>query len=187
MSMRKAIEVIANMAKQGVIKNYAVTGAVATLAYVEPIMTQDLDILVAVDDLEERMSGLVLLTPVHAALAAMGYTERSGAGVLVEGWPVEFLPVASELDAEALQGAAEVEFKAATPPFKARVLRPEHIVAKAIEVGRLKDLARVEAFLDQQAVDLGPLRRVIERHGLVDAWRSFCMKSGRPDPFKELN
>ncbi len=184
--MRRAIEIVAGLAERGVIKSYAITGAVAALAYVDPILTQDLDILVAVDDFEERKSGLVLLAPIASALAAMGYTERSGAGLLVEGWPVEFLPVASELDAEALREAAEVEFKAATPPFKARVLRPVHIVAKAIEVGRLKDLARVEAFLDQQGVDLVALKQVIERFGLADAWRSFCVKSGRPDPLTEI-
>ena len=186
MTMRKAIEVVANLAEQGVIKAYAVTGAVATLAYVDPVLTQDLDILVGVDDFDKRQSGLVLLTPIDSALAAMGYTERTGAGLIVEGWPVEFLPVASDLDAEALREAIEVEFKAASPPFKARVLRPEHIVAKAVEVGRLKDLARVEAFLDQKSVDLAALSRVIERFALADAWRAFCVKSGRPDPLGEV-
>lgn len=181
MTMRKAIEVIAGLATHGVIENYAVTGAVAALAYIEPTLTQDLDILISVADLDERTSGLILLTPIEAALAELGYAERSDVGVLIEGWPVQFIPVASDLDEESLREAADMEI-AGESPFRARVLKPEHIVAKAVSIGRLKDLARVEAFLDQQVVDLLALKAVIDRHELRNAWNSFCLKSGRPDP-----
>lgn len=181
MTMHKAIEVVTKLAEQGVVKDYAITGAVAALAYVQPMLTQDLDILVSVADLEERVSGLVLLGPIERALAAMGYADRSDVGILVEGWPVQFIPVASDLDAESLREALEIEI-AGEPPLRARVVKPEHVVAKALSVGRLKDLARVESFLDQQAVDLMALRSVLERHNLFVAWKAFCAKSGRADP-----
>lgn len=180
MSMRRAIEVVATLAARGVIKDYAIAGAVAALAYIEPTSTQDLDILISVADLQERRSGLILLTPVENALAEMGYAERSDVGIVIEGWPVQFLPVASSLDEECLRDAAEIEIGAA-PGFKARVMKSEHVVAKALSVGRLKDLTRVEAFLDQQAVDIAALKTVIDRHGLADAWKAFCLKSGRAD------
>ncbi len=177
MTMRKAIEVVAQLAARGVIKNYAITGAVAALAYIEPISTQDLDILVSVGDFSGTQSGLLLLSPIESALAELGYNERRDVGVVVEGWPVQFIPAASELDEESLRDAALTQIG----PTTARVLKPEHIVAKAISVGRLKDLARVETFLNTNAVDLPALKAVIVRHGLKDAWRAFCLKSGRTD------
>lgn len=175
--MKKAIEVIVSLAQRGVIKDYAITGAVAALAYIEPVSTQDLDILVSVGDFDAK-SGLLLLTPIESALAELGYTQRSDVGVVVQGWPVQFIPVASTLDEESLREAVEKKVGAA---INARVLKPEHIVAKAISVGRLKDLARVETFLNMAAIDLVALRAVIDRHDLKDAWRTFCLKAGRTD------
>lgn len=180
--MRKTIEVVARLAEQGVIKDYAIAGAVAALNYIEPTLTQDLDVLVSIGDLQTRKSGLVLLTPIETALAQMGYSERTDVGIKVEGWPVQFLPVASELDEAALREARVVDIEG-SPPLQARVLSPEHVVAKAIAVGRLKDLARVEAFLDQKAVNLDELKRVLERFDLMQAWSAFCFKAGRKNPF----
>jgi len=182
MPLRKTIEVVSRIAAEGVIRQYAIAGAVAALNYIQPTLTEDLDILVSVEDLEERRSGLVLLTPIEVALAKLGYTERSDVGIRVEGWPVQFLPVASALDEEALSEAAEVEFRSGEDPvIKARILRAEHVVATALKLGRLKDLARVEAFLDQEAVDLAKLKVVLQRHDLMSAWRTFLLKSGRQD------
>jgi len=150
MSLRKTIEVIAKLAEKGVIRQYAIAGAVAALNYIEPSLTEDLDILVSVEDFEHR-SGLIFLAPIEKALAELGYNERTDVGILVEGWPVQLLPVASALDEEALEKAIEVEIDlSGDRPLKARCLRAEHVVATAIKVGRLKGLARVQAFLEQR-------------------------------------
>ena len=94
----------------------------------------------------------------------MGYTERSDVGYMIEDWPVQFLPVASELDEEALDKAIEIDIDATgNPPLKARCLRAEHVVAIAVKLGRLKDLARVQAFLEQDAVDLAALNDVLKK------------------------
>jgi hypothetical protein len=184
MTLRKTIEVVAKLADQGVIEKYAIAGAVAALNYIEPMLTEDLDILVSVGTFQTSRSGLILLGPVEAALADLGYTERKDFGINVEGWPVQFLPVSSALDEEALEHAAEVEFQSGEQtPIKARILTAEHVVANAIKLGRLKDLALVEAFLDQEAVDLEKLKPVLERHGLMAAWKTFCLKAGKRDPF----
>jgi hypothetical protein len=182
MSLRRAIEVVTKLAERGTIGQYAVAGAVAAVYYIEPTLTEDLDILVSIGDFEERGSGLILLTPIEAALADMGYSERSDVGILIEDWPVQFLPVASPLDEEALARAQEVDV--ALPgeqPIKVRILRAEHLVAIALGVGRLKDLARIEAFLDQEAVDLDALKDTLKRFDLSQAWKAFCLKAGRSD------
>ena len=184
MAIRNAIEVIVRLAEQGDIGQYAVAGAVAALNYIQPTLTEDLDILISTADFERRESGLILLTPLEEALAKAGYTERRAEGIVVEGWPVQFLPVASDLDAEALADATEINLApVGTEPLLVRVLRSEHIVATALKLGRLKDFARVEAFLEQEAVDLDRLKAVLVRFRLMDAWRDFCKKSSRIDPF----
>jgi hypothetical protein len=48
MSLSKTIEVVTKLAEQGVIERYAIAGAVAALNYIEPTLTEDLDILVII-------------------------------------------------------------------------------------------------------------------------------------------
>jgi hypothetical protein len=183
MSLRKTIEVVTKLAAAGAIGDYAIAGAVAALNYIQPTLTEDLDILVSIDGFGQRPSGLLLLGPIEAALAEMGYTERTDLGYRVEGWPVQFLPVASALDEEALARAIEIDIAdSGETPIKARCLSAEHVVAVALKLGRLKDLARIQAFLEQKAVDLARLKVVLERHKLMDAWKAFCLKAAIKSP-----
>ena len=57
-------------------------------------------------------------------------------------------------------------------------------MAIAVKLGRLKDLARVQAFLEQGAVDLVLLRDILVRHDLMDNWRIFCAKAAIADPLQ---
>jgi hypothetical protein len=187
MSLRKAIEVIAKLAEEGVVRSYAITGAVAALNYIDPALTEDLDILVSATHFESRPSGLILLGPIEKALADMGYTERTDLGFMIEGWPVQFLPVASELDEEALEQAIELDIGLTGDALlKARCLRAEHIVAMAVKLGRLKDLARVQAFLEHGVVDLTALRDVLRRHDLTVDWLRFCARAGIENPLQKI-
>ena len=183
MPIEKTIEVVTKLADQGVIKRYAIAGAVAALNYIEPTLTADLDILISAADFESHGSGLILPTPIDQALAALGYTERSDVGYVIEGWPVQFLPIAGPLDEEALDQAVEIDIeRKGRPPLKARCLRAEHLVAMAVKLGRPKDWARIAAFLEEGAVDKAALTGVLERHGLVGDWKSFCVRTGIKNP-----
>ena len=82
---------------------------------------------------------------------------------------MQFLPVFTPLLAEALSQAVEIEFKK-TPT---RVMRAEHLVAVMLETGRAKDLARIIQFLEEGAVELSALGRVLARHGLAEKWLGF--------------
>lgn len=179
--MKSTFQVINRMVTDGVIGNYAVAGAVAAFNYLEPALTDDLDILVSIDTLQSQSSsGLVSLEPIFAYLRKAGYTEFRKEGVLIEGWPVQFLPVANPLDAESLSHAVDIQVE---PGLEIRSLRAEHIVATALKVGRPKDLIRVDQFLAEKAVDLASLQTVLDRHGLREYWSKFCARTGTPDPF----
>jgi len=185
--MKQTLEVINRMQADGIIGRYAIAGAVAAYNYVEPSVTDDLDILVSFDAIPgQPQSGLITLSPIFSYLQDKGYSEFHKEGLVIEGWPVQFLPVASDLDAEALARAEEVEVEM-TPSedsVKTRVLRPEHIVATALRIDRPRDRIRITQFLEEQAVDLDALCDVVDRHRLRGAWRAYCERAGISDPLR---
>jgi hypothetical protein len=185
MGMKQTLDVINRMEADGIIGRYAIAGAVAAYNYVEPALTDDLDILIAFEAREtQAQSSLVTLGPLLTYLKAKGYSEFQREAVLIEGWAVQFIPVASDLDAEALAKAepVDVEINPGEGSVKTRVLRPEYIVATALRVNRAKDRNRIIQFLDDEAVDIHVLCDVLDRHGLGDAWRAFCRRTSIANP-----
>jgi hypothetical protein len=143
--------------------------------------------LISDEDFESHRSGLILPAPIENALAELGYSDRTDLGIMIEGWPVQFLPAASDLDQDALDNAIEIEVGSpGASPLRVRCLRVEHVVAIAIKVGRLKDSARVQSFLEERAVDLSLLKQVLQRHGLMHDWRLFCVKAGIENPLAAI-
>jgi hypothetical protein len=185
MEIKQALAVINAMEADGVIGRYAIAGAVAAYNYIEPTLTEDLDILVSFGAASAGpRSGLITLAPIFAYLKAKGYEDHRREGLLIEGWPVQFLPVASDLDAEALAQAQEVEIRTndVDGSVWTRVLRAEHLVATCLRVGRPKDFIRAAQFLEEHAVDIAALCEVLRRHGLSEACRAFCRRAGIADP-----
>jgi hypothetical protein len=95
---------------------------------------------------------------------------------VIEGWPVQFLPVASALDAEALRQGVEVEIRDGEAAVTTRVLSAEHVMATALSIGRPKDLVRVGQFVEQRVFDVDKFCDILDRHDLKDAWRRYCEK-----------
>ena len=133
--------------------------------YAEPLLTFDLDVFVV---LPHTPGGLLTLTSVYDALRAKGYAEE-GECVNVEGVPVQFLPAYNPLLEEALAQARETIYEA-TPT---RVMRAEHLLAIALQVGREKDRQRVRLLLEQAAIDEHYLSGVLSRHGLESRWNQW--------------
>jgi hypothetical protein len=185
MGMKKTLDVINAMVADGIIERYAIAGAVAAYNYIDPTITEDIDILISLDaPSSQRKTGLVVLSPILSYLKSKGYGDYRKEGLLIEGWPVQFLPVANDLDAEALDRAQEVEIKIneSEGTVKTRVLRPEHLIATALRVGRPKDFVRITQFLDENAVNNQRLCEVLNRHGLIETWQLFCRRTGVNDP-----
>ncbi|MDQ3560895.1 MAG: hypothetical protein M3453_17280 [Pseudomonadota bacterium] len=184
MGLRRTLAVINAMEAERLIGRYAIAGAVAAYNYIEAAVTEDVDILVSFDSpgLVTGSPGLITLEPIYSFLRKRGYTEHRKEGVLIEGWPVQFLPVASDLERDALAEAETVELEIpGESSATTRVLRPEHLVAIALKVGRPKDVLRVVQFVESAAIGADLLRPVLQRHGLEPAWRAFCRRTGVPD------
>ena len=181
MGMKQTLDVINQMEADGIIGRYAIAGAVAAYNYIEPALTNDLAILLSFD---KPVSEGKALDPVYSYLKKKSYDEHREEGIVIEGWPVQFLPVASQLDVEALAqaGDVDIEINKAGGSVRTRILRPEHIVANALRVGRPQDFIRITQFLQEHAVDLMILCALLDRHNLKREWQSFCKRAGIDDP-----
>lgn len=164
--MKKTFQVLNEMVRDAVIESYAIAGAIGATFYVEPFATQDVDALVM---MPEAQGGLITEIPGWEYLQKRGYTEMRGEAIVVEGWPLQFIPVSDALEEEAYLNADVFSLEETT----VRVALAEHLVAIMLKVGRAKDLARIEMFLSQGAVDRETLLDIIRRHGLEEKWGRF--------------
>jgi hypothetical protein len=160
--MEQTLQVLNDLERAGVLSRYAIGGAMGATFYAEPVLTFDLDVFVV---LPQTRGGLLTLEPLYEALRARGFREQDEC-VNIEGVPVQFLPAYNVLLEEALAEARETLYEA-TPT---RVLRPEHLLAIALQTGRDKDRERVRLLRDQARLDQPYLKNVLTRHKLEDRW-----------------
>ncbi len=164
--MKATLEVINRMQADGVIGQYAIGGAVGATFYLEPVATLDIDIFVSFQNVPA--GGLISLSPIYDYLTARGH-KTEGEYVVIEGWPVQFLPPGNALVEEALAQAIETGLEGAPT----RVMAAEHLTAMALEIGRGKDHARVLQFIESGTLDADKLDGILKRHGLVEKWERF--------------
>lgn len=167
--MKETLAVINQMQVEGVIGRYAIGGAVGATFYLEPSATLDIDIFVALEN--PQSSGLISLAPVYDYLRSRGFKSEKE-HVLIEGWPVQFLPAAGALEEEAIDQAVETEVEGT----RTRVMTGEHLVAIALRTGRAKDFARILQFVESGVLDAAKLEFILKRHGLVEKWEQFEIK-----------
>jgi hypothetical protein len=140
----------------GLIKDYALGGALAAIYYTEPFATYDVDIIFVATD-KTSSAGI---PAIYSHLRAKGWRVE-GEHLLIKDFPVQFLP-AHGLTEEAVREAREIEYEA----VPAKVFRPEYIIAIAASVGRYKDLARIEQLLEQAKIDKPLLDDILRRYNL---------------------
>ncbi len=160
--MERTLQILNELEREGVLGRYAIGGAMGATFYVEPLLTFDLDIFVA---LPQTAGGLLTLAPLYEALRQRGYAEE-GDCVSIEGVPVQFLPAYNPLLEEALAEACETLYEQSAT----RVLRPEHLAAICVQTGREKDRQRVRVFLEQGSLDGEYLDKLLTRHDLKQKW-----------------
>lgn len=166
MKLKKTLAVINQMQAAGVIGRYAIGGAVGATFYLEPVATMDVDVFVAMGP----GPGQVIATPkpIYHYLTARG-CKTEGEYLVVEGWPVQFLPPTGPLVEEAILQARETEVEGE----RTSVCSAEHLVAIALQVGRAKDKARILQFIEASVLDPKRLEDILKRHGLLDQWARF--------------
>jgi hypothetical protein len=160
-TLEQALQVVEGLHTAGVIEQYALGGAIGAAFYIEAVNTADVDIFAHIPP--EKASSLAPFQHIHEALSAKGYNQWEKEGVIIHGWPVQFLPATSSLEKEALSAAV----RKAIGSIKPLVLASEHLIALAVRTGRPKDKLRVLKFLetpDSYAPE--KLQLILEAHGL---------------------
>lgn len=160
--MKETLSVLNLMVKDGVIKSYAIGGAVAAIYYLEPFDTADLNIFV---QFEVEGSALAILAPIYEYLRGRGYEEKEEF-IYIEGFPVQFLPIFNPLTEEAVSKVQTIGYARVTT----RIMRPEHLIAIMPDTGRPEDYLRISLFLEHGAVNMRSLKAVLKRHGLIKKW-----------------
>jgi hypothetical protein len=161
--MDESLRVINNMKEDGVIRDYAIGGAVAVMFYTEPIVTVDLDIIFI--PIDEEKSILEPIPPVYKYLEERGY-EPYKEYIMIEGVPVQFIPVYNELVLEAVIKADDTTYE----DIKTRVLKPEYIIAIYMQLNRRKDREKIALLFEQEEIDEALLEDILRRHSLYEKY-----------------
>lgn len=164
--MEKVIEILNRMQADGVIERFAIGGGIATIYYLEPYQTDDVDVFFLPVIL--GASGLVSLEPIYAYLANLGYYPVKE-GILVENWPVQFVAPFKPIQEEAVMQARRVVY-GKTPTL---IFTAEHLAAELLRSGRPKDHARVINLIQSKQVNMEVFRDIVRRHDLTDEWDEF--------------
>lgn len=162
--MRDIAILLNELRETGVIRNYALFGAMAQVRYTEAVSTFDVDVLVDLPD-SKRLDAL---RPIYDYCSRLGL-KPEGEAIRVGDWPVQFIQAFSDLTREAMEKADEFSYEGV--PF--RVVPPDYLAAIALSVGRLKDFSRVIALLDAGVVDREAIEGLSARHGLSEKWAAF--------------
>ncbi|MFH0766075.1 MAG: hypothetical protein V2A61_06620 [Calditrichota bacterium] len=166
--MKRTLQVLNNLKREGIISDYAIGGGVAALFYAQPTLTYDLDVFILLAESQEGK--LVSLGPIYNSLRSKGYKPHKEY-VEIEGVSVQFLPASNQLQEEAVKEALVKRYEG-TP---IRVLRPEHLIAIAVQIGRAKDKARVSLLREQAKLDVHYLDAILERYNLKETFTKWTL------------
>jgi len=166
--MKKTLLIINQMQEQRLFEKYAIGGGIATLFYIEPIVTFDLDIFII---LPENQKLLVSLSPIYNWLKEKGY-EALNEQVIIEGIPVQFIPVYNELVKDAVLNAVEKKYEHTTT----YVLQPEYLLAIMLQTNRPKDRDRILKLIADAEVSTKLLDQILNKHNLKTEFSEFRRK-----------
>jgi len=167
--MEKVIEILNRMQADGVFEKYAIGGGIAAIYYLEPYQTDDIDVFFFPVTIGE--TGLVSLEPIYSYLAKLGYYPVKE-GIMIEGWPVQFVAPFKSTQEEAVTEARVVEY-GHTPSL---IFSAEHLAAELLRSGRPKDQTRVIDLIQSKKVDMDTFREIVQRHDLIDQWNDFMVR-----------
>jgi hypothetical protein len=114
------IAAIQDLKQQGLINDYAISGAMAQLFWDEAIPTFDLDVLVLLGPVS---SVLAPLSQIYEWAKERGYESRAE-HIVISDFPVQFLPAPDGLSVEAVKNAKTVDVDSVL----VRVVRPEYLI-----------------------------------------------------------
>jgi len=170
--MEAVCDVLEELLSQGSLSAYAIGGATAAGFHGEPLATRDIDVFVFLE--ASPGSLLVSLAPLFERLSQMGFQDFDEEGILIHGFPVQFLSAAPGLEVEAVAEAMVIRFDT----HVIRVMTPEYLAAIALKLGRPKDRARVVYLVSLPEFNRSRFEEVLSRHRLAERWKIWASGLG---------
>jgi len=168
--MKETLEVLNSLKDKALIADYAVGGGIATIFYTEPVFTYNLDVFVIVKP--ESSGNIISLTLMYDYLTNKGYAWK-GEHIVVEGLPVQFIPVESGIEKDAVDSAREVTYSG----VKTKIVSAEYLIAIALRIGRRKDFDKIGRLIEQAKINKRTLEAILKKHHLLDKFRKWGEKS----------
>lgn len=163
--MKKVIKVLKELVSHGIIEKYAIGGAVGVIFYTETLNTKDVDVFVAP---EMTKSGIIHIGSIYEYLKKAGYS-MEGQYFIIDGIPVDFIATYNELTVEALDNGIDKLYG----KIKVKVLRPEYLLAIALQTVRIQDYKKVDLLKKEVKLDKYLLKDILKRHNLYNKWRKY--------------
>jgi len=163
--LEKALKIINELQSEGLIKKYAIGGAFASLFYVDPITTYDLDIMIILEDDSKK---LISLSPLYERLLKRGYKPEKE-HIIIEGIPIQFIPAYNNLVIEAVNFSVVKKYEN-TSTF---VINPEYQIAIMLDTNRDKDRERISRIIKETEVNLINLEKILSKYNLTDKFKPF--------------
>lgn len=161
--MEKTLKLIKELKEKKVFRDFSIGGGIAALYYIEPLLTYDLDIFfIPIED------SIDVLTPIYDYLEKQEFKAKKE-HVLIEGVPVQFIPVYNDLVKEAVQYSVEVKYGR----IKTRVLGLEYLIAIMLQTYRPKDRERLVKIFEEAKIDLRLLKNILDKYGLYKKYVQF--------------
>jgi hypothetical protein len=160
-SFEKALRAVNDLKATGIIDEFAIGGAMALIFWIEPIPTYDLDVLVM---LPQSTGPLISLDPIYRWASERGYRAEYE-HIVIEGFPVQFLPSFGALADDAIRTAADRQYHG----LPLRVVRPEYLIALYLvpSARTAKRRERAAALRDSADIDRARLDELMRQFNLT--------------------
>lgn len=150
MSFADSLRALNGLKRRKVIRDYVVIGAVAATRYMEPVFTEDIDVIVLIETDEEYRSTFRAVAQ-HAE-AQDGMHQVPG-GVPVQLFPSNIMPL--------YQDTLEAALPVRLGNIRVKIATPEHLILLYLLAFREKDQIRVRYLLGN--IEEGRLERLLGR------------------------
>ena len=159
MSFTDAFRVLNGLKRRKIIKDYVVIGAIAATAYMEPIFTEDIDVIVLVDSDEEYLRAFDRMDEWANGRVGELAEGQEGMHHILGGVPVQMFPSNTKpLFRDVLDQALPVKFGR----LRSKFASAEHLILLYLEPFREKDRLRIMNIMPN--ADLPKLRDLVRRY-----------------------
>lgn len=150
MAFIDAVTALNGFKRRRIILDYAVIGAVAATAYMEPISTEDIDVVILVDTDEEYLQAYGIIAEQAEAQEGMHYILG---GVPIQLFPSTIMPL--------YRDAVEQANKVRIDNVRTKVATAEHLIMLYLIANRQRDRLRVGYLIED--ADESKLQSLLEK------------------------